>query len=159
MSWPSEWQRQLFLLMCFMSSCDRFRKECFHFICSPMSLHHMTLVSFRLLRKNLDNLWKFLDKWFTNAPLPPSKKLSCGCKKFKYQPREVLCTSTFFHANYIAYVSSGYHFRLFNQDAFVVWISHPFIWIAESELLVMLSNNWIEVSCNTNKIIIRWQAI
>ena len=35
-------------------------------------MHHMTLVSFRLLRKNLGNLPEFLGEWFT---APPGKKL------------------------------------------------------------------------------------
>ena len=33
----------------------------------------MTLVSFRLLRKNLGNLRKFLGEWFT---APPGKKIA-----------------------------------------------------------------------------------
>ena len=35
-------------------------------------MHHMTLISFRLPRKNLGNLREFLGKWFT---APPGKKL------------------------------------------------------------------------------------
>ena len=31
-------------------------------------MHHMTLVSFRLLRKNLGNLREFLGEWFTATP-------------------------------------------------------------------------------------------
>ena len=38
-----------------------------------MLLHHMTIVSFRLLRKNVDNLREFLSKWFT-APPPLGKR-------------------------------------------------------------------------------------
>lgn len=134
MSWPSEWQRQLFLLMCFMSSCDRFRKECFHFICSPMLLHHVTLVSLRLLRKNLDNLWEFLDKWFTNAPLHPSKKLPCGCNKFKYQPWEFLCT-VFLHFSMLTIL------RMFLQDTILDYWTRMHLWceslILLSELLIV----------------------
>ena len=37
-----------------------------------MLVHHMTFVSFRLLRKNLSNLREFLGKWFT----PPGKKIA-----------------------------------------------------------------------------------
>ena len=37
-----------------------------------MLVHHMTLVSFRLLRKSLGNLREFLGKWFT-VPPPPAK--------------------------------------------------------------------------------------
>ena len=134
MSWPSEWQQPLFLLMCFMSSCDRFRKECFHFICSPMSLHHMTLISFRLLRKNLDNLWKFLDKWLTNVPPPPSKKLPCDCKKFKYQPWEFLCT-VFLHFSMLTIL------RMFLQDTILDCSTRMHLWceslILLSELLIV----------------------
>ena len=36
-----------------------------------MLLHHMTLVSFRLLRKNLGNLSKVLSKWSTAPPPLP----------------------------------------------------------------------------------------
>ena len=43
-------------------------QKCFLFICRPMLLHHMTLVFFRLLRENLGNLQKCLDKWSTAAP-------------------------------------------------------------------------------------------
>lgn len=109
-------------------------------------------------------IWTTCENFWTNgspmSPLPPSKKLPCGCKKFKYQPREFLCT-VFLHFSMLTIL------RMFLQDTILdystrmhLWCeSHPFIWIADSELLVMLSNNWIEVSCNTNKIIIRWQAI
>ena len=37
-----------------------------------MSVHHMTLVSFRLFRKNLGNLREFLGKWST-VPTPRQK--------------------------------------------------------------------------------------
>ena len=38
-----------------------------------MLVHHMTLVSFRLLRKNLGNLRERLGKWFT---VPSAKKIA-----------------------------------------------------------------------------------
>ena len=37
-------------------------------LCRSMLVHRMTLVSFRLLRKNLDNWREFLDKLFTATP-------------------------------------------------------------------------------------------
>ena len=41
----------------------------FCFFCRLMFVHHMTLVSFRQLRKKLDNLREFLGKWF-DPPIP-----------------------------------------------------------------------------------------
>ena len=40
----------------------------FSLICRPMSVHRMTLVSFRLFRKNLGNLRDFFGKWFAALP-------------------------------------------------------------------------------------------
>ena len=47
-------------------------QEYFHLIYRPLLVHHMTLVSFRLLRKSLGNLRETLGKWFT-APTPLAK--------------------------------------------------------------------------------------
>ena len=44
----------------------------FYFICRPMLVHHMILLSFGLLRKNLGNLREF---WANGLPPPPGKKL------------------------------------------------------------------------------------
>ena len=38
-------------------------------LCRSMLVHRMTLVSFRLVRKNLGNWREFLDKLFTATPL------------------------------------------------------------------------------------------
>ena len=43
----------------------------FHFICRPMLVHRMTLVSFRLLRENLGNLREFFGQMVHR---PPGKK-------------------------------------------------------------------------------------
>ena len=45
-----------------------------------MLSHHMTIDCFRLLRKNLGNLWKFLGKRFM---APPSKKLPVRLCSYK----------------------------------------------------------------------------
>ena len=41
----------------------------FHFIRRPMLLHHMTLVSFRIIRKNFGNLRDF---WANGLPPLPA---------------------------------------------------------------------------------------
>ena len=54
-----------------MSSYDRFiRKNIFTSYSRLMLLHRMTLVSFRLFRKNLGNLGEF----FAQISLPPARK-------------------------------------------------------------------------------------
>ena len=40
-----------------------------------MLVHHMTLVSFRLLRKNFGHFGEILGKWFTGLP-PPRPKIA-----------------------------------------------------------------------------------
>ena len=49
----------------FCRAIHMYRQEYFYFICRSMLVHHMTLVSFPLFRKNLGNLREFLGKWFT----------------------------------------------------------------------------------------------
>ena len=44
----------------------------FHFLCRPMLVHRMTLVSFRLFRKNLGNLREFFGQMVHR---PPGQKL------------------------------------------------------------------------------------
>ena len=51
----------------------------FHFICRPMLVHRMTLVSFQLFRKNLGNLQEFFGQMVHR---PPGKKLPvCLCTR------------------------------------------------------------------------------
>ena len=45
--------------------------EYFHFMCRPLLLHRMTLVSFRLFRKHWGNLREFF--WANSLPPPPPR--------------------------------------------------------------------------------------
>ena len=74
---PSKWERHLFLLSfkVFLSSYDTFIiKNYFHFICRPLLVHRMTLVSFRLFRKNLGNLKEFFGQIVHRPRRPPLAK-------------------------------------------------------------------------------------
>jgi len=61
------------------------------FLCRSMLVHRMTLVSFRLLRKNLGNWREFLDKLF--GATPAGKKLpACLCKCSFFRKINMTCT-------------------------------------------------------------------
>ena len=49
--------------------------EYFHFMCRPLLLHRMTLVSFRLFRKHWGNLREFF--WANSLPPPPPRGKKC----------------------------------------------------------------------------------
>ena len=70
--------------------------EYFHFMCRPLLLHRMTLVSFRLFRKHWGNLREFFWANSLPPPPPPGKKLPvclwiyCIIQTLKYEIHNIV---------------------------------------------------------------------
>ena len=62
--------------------------EYFHFMCRPLLLHRMTLVSFRLFRKHWGNLREFF--WANSLPLS-----TAPWQKIARMPMDLLYNTNF----------------------------------------------------------------
>ena len=94
-----------------------------------MLLHHMTLVSFRLLRKKLGNLREFLGKWLT---APPGKKLAVRLCVPKWIKRQSYYDIVAFSSNRKSFADPGTELVL----TFIPFIAFPFFFFELRKLHV-----------------------